>query len=226
MRVRWKFYLSTILWMRNIFLRGALMTKTLYLMRHGETLFNQLGLIQGWCDSPLTTTGTEQAKPAYDYFETNSISFVDLLWSTAERCSDTLEIVSERKDYARLKGLKEFNFGRMEGKPEYLHPNRKPDQHGHGNFYLQYDGESEEQVMNRVHRTLYGLVAETPEDKTILAVSHAGAIMGFFKSLELLSYPELHLTNCCIFHYQIQQDNFSLQEIIDPVNNKIYENEG
>ncbi|WRK52458.1 histidine phosphatase family protein [Coprobacillaceae bacterium CR2/5/TPMF4] len=28
--------------------------KDLYLMRHGETLFNQRRKIQGWCDSPLT----------------------------------------------------------------------------------------------------------------------------------------------------------------------------
>lgn len=34
-------------------------TKTLYLMRHGEILFNQLGLIQGWCDSPLMTNGKQ-----------------------------------------------------------------------------------------------------------------------------------------------------------------------
>lgn len=34
--------------------------KRLYLMRHGETLFNKLGKVQGWCDSPLTETGKEQ----------------------------------------------------------------------------------------------------------------------------------------------------------------------
>ncbi len=28
--------------------------KTLYMMRHGQTLFNQKRLMQGWCDSPLT----------------------------------------------------------------------------------------------------------------------------------------------------------------------------
>ncbi|WP_146737403.1 histidine phosphatase family protein, partial [Dolosigranulum pigrum] len=28
------------------------MSKRLYLMRHGETLFNKLGRIQGACDSP------------------------------------------------------------------------------------------------------------------------------------------------------------------------------
>lgn len=28
--------------------------KTLYLMRHGQTLFNLQHKIQGWCDAPLT----------------------------------------------------------------------------------------------------------------------------------------------------------------------------
>lgn len=31
--------------------------KTIYLMRHGETLFNLLGKVQGSCDSPLTKNG-------------------------------------------------------------------------------------------------------------------------------------------------------------------------
>lgn len=30
------------------------MEQTLYLMRHGETLFDQLGKMEGWSDSPLT----------------------------------------------------------------------------------------------------------------------------------------------------------------------------
>ncbi len=50
-------------------------TKTLYLMRHGETLFNQLGLIQGWCDSLLTTNGKQQAQAARDYFHTHQYYF-------------------------------------------------------------------------------------------------------------------------------------------------------
>lgn len=38
------------------------MMKTLYLVRHGETLFNIQNKIQGWCDSPLTENGVAQAK--------------------------------------------------------------------------------------------------------------------------------------------------------------------
>lgn len=36
--------------------------KTLYLMRHGEALFNRRHRIQGWCDSPLTERGRDQAR--------------------------------------------------------------------------------------------------------------------------------------------------------------------
>lgn len=40
------------------------MKKTLYLMRHGQTLFNLQKKIQGWCDAPLTEFGIKQAQVA------------------------------------------------------------------------------------------------------------------------------------------------------------------
>ena len=40
------------------------MKKTLYLMRHGQTLFNLQHKIQGWCDAPLTPLGIKQAQMA------------------------------------------------------------------------------------------------------------------------------------------------------------------
>ena len=36
------------------------MKKNLYLLRHGQTLFNSKHLISGWSDSPLTEKGIEQ----------------------------------------------------------------------------------------------------------------------------------------------------------------------
>lgn len=33
----------------------------IYLVRHGQTLFNQQKKVQGWCDSPLTQEGIKQA---------------------------------------------------------------------------------------------------------------------------------------------------------------------
>jgi len=45
------------------------MKKTLYLMRHGQTLFNVRRKIQGACDSPLTELGIQQAGIASAYFD-------------------------------------------------------------------------------------------------------------------------------------------------------------
>ncbi|MDH4015859.1 MAG: histidine phosphatase family protein, partial [Actinomycetota bacterium] len=40
------------------------MTLTIHLVRHGQTLFNHRGLVQGWVDSPLTEMGVAQARTA------------------------------------------------------------------------------------------------------------------------------------------------------------------
>ena len=51
------------------------MKKTLYLMRHGQTLFNLQHKIQGWCDSPLTELGIKQAKVVGKWFKDHDITF-------------------------------------------------------------------------------------------------------------------------------------------------------
>ena len=69
------------------------MVKIVYLMRHGQTLFNELKKVQGWCDSPLTELGKEQARQARQYFQSQGIQFGQAYASTQERACDTLEII-------------------------------------------------------------------------------------------------------------------------------------
>ena len=73
--------------------------KDLYLMRHGQTFFNQEGLVQGASDSPLTELGQNQTRQAGAYLQGRGIRFGHLYSSTQERASDTLELVSGRTDY-------------------------------------------------------------------------------------------------------------------------------
>uniref|UniRef100_UPI0026124EDC histidine phosphatase family protein n=1 Tax=Terrisporobacter sp. TaxID=1965305 RepID=UPI0026124EDC len=97
------------------------MKKILYLMRHGQTLFNLRRKMQGHCDSPLTETGRKQAEIAGEYFE--NINIDNAYSSSSERCCDTLEIATNGSiPYTRLKGLKEMNFGVFEGESEDLKP--------------------------------------------------------------------------------------------------------
>lgn len=86
----------------------------LYLMRHGETLFNTQKRVQGWCDSPLTENGIWQAEEAKQYFAKKGISFDAVYSSTQERATDTAKIVAPEYTVTQLKGIKEMNFGSFE----------------------------------------------------------------------------------------------------------------
>ena len=97
------------------------MKKTLYLVRHGQTIFNMRRKIQGWCDSPLTELGKAQAGVAAEYFRSHGITFDHAYSSTSERACDTLEILTPMP-YTRVKGLKEWNFGVFESESEDLNP--------------------------------------------------------------------------------------------------------
>ena len=142
--------------------------KTLYLMRHGQTLFNELHKIQGWCDAPLTDLGIQQAQIAGDYFTKNGIEIQSAYCSTSERASDTLELITDLP-YVRLKGLKERNFGRFEGEPEFLNPPLP-----YGDFFVPFGGEGDQEVRQRIVTTIFDFMAVDPNE-TVLAVSHGAA---------------------------------------------------
>ena len=148
--------------------------KDLYLMRHGETLFNVRCKIQGWCDSPLTENGIAQAKQARLMLQ--GIDFDHFYCSTAERACDTMELVAPGKPYVRLKGLRERGFGTFEGESEDLNPPRygMADGFSYDDLFPHYGGESSEDVRERVGRTIDAIM-EKEDHHTVLIVSHGGA---------------------------------------------------
>lgn len=66
--------------------------------------------IQGWCDSPLTKQGIEQAKIAKEFFEKNGIVFDGAHTSTLERASDTLELITEINYERHKERIKRMEF--------------------------------------------------------------------------------------------------------------------
>lgn len=189
------------------------MKKTLYLMRHGQTLFNLQKKIQGWCDAPLTEFGIKQAQVASRYFQDNNITFDHAYSSTSERASDTLEIVTQGKmPYTRLKGLKEWNFGAFEGKDECLNP-----KYPYGDFFKQFGGETDLELRKRVSDTLLEIMQQD-DHQTVLAVSHGASCGQFMLNWEHTSkLPKiLGIGNCAIFKYEFEDDTFTLVEITNP----------
>lgn len=186
------------------------MKKILYLMRHGQTVFNLRRKIQGFCDSPLTEEGIRQAKIAGEYF--NDIELDHLYSSTSERCCDTLEIINNNNmPYTRLKGLKEMNFGIFEGESEDLNP-KSPKEYE--TFFVNYSGESSNEVRDRMVKTCTEIM-ENDDHKVVLAVSHGGACYNFLRAWQDPS-EELKkgFGNCCIFKYEYENNKFRLLEVI------------
>jgi len=177
-------------------------------MRHGQTLFNVRRKIQGWCDAPLTELGKKQAEFAKNYFIMENITFDSAYSSTAERASDTLEIITDLP-YKRVKGLKEWNFGTFEGESEDLNPALP-----YGDFFQKYGGEHEVEFRQRLVDTLTKIMKED-EGNMIFAVSHGAACAQFAKHWEANSKVGVArgLKNCCILKFEFEDDAFTLVEI-------------
>ena len=199
--------------------------KDLYLMRHGQTFFNQEGLVQGVCYSPLTDLGIEQAKQARAFFEKNGIEFGGIYSSTQERASDTLEIVTGRTDYTRLKGVKEWNFGLFEAQPERLQPKFRAGAVSFEDLYVPYGGEDVAQVGERMLTSLTEVMKKTPAvENPTLVVSHGGAMWAFYLKIAAQALdPKVRFGNCVICHYHYENDQFLLRQVIDPLAKTVYD---
>lgn len=172
----------------------------LYILRHGETLFNRQHKTQGWCDSPLTDRGCEQARCAGRMLAQRVASFDELYSSTSERCCDTLELAmtagwGEVGTYERVKGLKEMNFGAFEAKDQFL------ELFPHGDFYKAYGGESEDEALGRFVSALEEVMSHG--GRNVLAVSHGGVGIMLFNAI--VPNPEpgtVPFGNCICYHYE------------------------
>lgn len=184
--------------------------KTLYLMRHGETMFNVQKRIQGWCDSPLTQQGIQQAKKVGAYFKRQHIVFDHAYASTSERCCDTLELVVDMP-YERKKGLKEMFYGELEGESERLNCETPKECE---TYYLQFHGESSNTVKDRMMETLSNIM-EQEDHHCVLAISHSGACFNFLRGIQdPMEELKKGFGNCCIFVYEYDHHQFRLQRVI------------
>ncbi|RGJ83322.1 histidine phosphatase family protein [Collinsella sp. TM04-9] len=185
----------------------------LYFMRHGQTLFNLLRRKQGWCDSPLTELGIEQAKTVGATLRERGLAFDHAYSSTSERACDTLELAFPDQPYERVKGLKEWNFGKFEGASEDLNP-RLP----YGDFYKQYDGEGEDEFRERIMATITELV-QRPGHESVLCLSHGAAAAQVMRGVgvEPLKMKN-RIGNCCVLELDFNPatSTFAFADLYNP----------
>ena len=125
-----------------------LIDKSLYILRHGQTQFNQQGRLQGHCDSPLTTLGQAQAQAfgqtlKQHLLQTHSeISDWTLIASPLGRALQTAHIVADNLGIACSeiqtdKRVIETGLGDWEQQKIQDIKTRHPHLHNLGGWYFQ-----------------------------------------------------------------------------------------
>ena len=195
------------------------MPKTLYLVRHGRTMFNEKGRIQGWCDSPLSELGRRQADGAGAVLRRRGVAFDYICCSDAGRAVETLEHIMGKPfdeiEFDRLKGLRETYYGKLEGESTYL-IDGKVSFEDRVRIIQAANGESYDHLRERVVETLTD-VMEAPGRTCVLAVTHADVMRRFYEAWEDRSpvrYSE-PMQNCCTFVYEYEDGAFRLKEALN-----------
>jgi probable phosphoglycerate mutase len=175
------------------------------LVRHGESTWNELGLIQGQNDlAQLTDNGRDQARAVAGALK--SLGFDRLVASDLARARQTAEIIGAELDLALSPDplLRERCFGVLEGQPQemldsgssgivegvYVDPDARPE-----------GGESFRDVVTRV-----GVFVEATRDamagERILVVTHGGtirALRAYVEARPLEGLDALAVENCSVW---------------------------
>lgn len=200
------------------------MSRTLYLMRHAQTLFNVLSLYQCSCDSPLIEDGVKQSRQVGEKLRDLGLDFDHFYSSTSERACDTLEYVmqgryGEVRPYVRLKGLKEYDRGVLEGLPNYVIPRHKPysDQ-----YFKDMGGETDGESLERVRSTLADIMSRS-DHENVLAVTHGGVGALFMKDVAgEETFERVGMVNCLIAVFDFEpgeapgEGTFTYKDAITP----------
>lgn len=184
---------------------SANISKTIYLIRHGETDFNKKGIIQGsGIDSDLNETGRTQAELFYKQYK--HIDFDCVYTSLLKRTHQSVASFIQKHPHKAIAELNEINWGIMEGveqTPErvaHFESIVKQWQNGELDTAVA-DGETPLEMYERQKIGLAKIMAETEEEK-ILICMHGRAMRSFLCLLTHTPLQEMEKwghSNLCLY---------------------------
>lgn len=162
----------------------------LYFVRHGETLWNTMGIFQGIKNSPLTEFGKEQTRKLKESLK--DIKFTHFYSSPLGRALETINILTEDRPQAKIEIIPEFreiNMGEVEGIPrkdfEAMYPVEFHNLWNNGKAYgpSNFDGETLESVYKRAGEGLKKITENHSENDVLLIVSHGITLESIFANI-------------------------------------------
>lgn len=200
-------------------------TKTLYIIRHGQTDLNKQGIVQGrGMDTELNAEGKLQASLFYDAYK--DIFFDKIYISELRRTQQSVQqFIDKGIPYQKLTGLDELAWGIYEGKastPETKLAFLKVMRHWTaGDLDKKFEGgESPNEVQARQKEALATIMSH-PDEKIVLICMHGRAmrlLMCLLTKQPLTKMDEFPHQNLVLYKVAYDGQNF---EIVD-FNNSIH----
>ncbi len=172
-------------------------TTTIFLIRHGQTFWNDQKRWQGCQNSNLTALGIEQAYQTKEIVGKYHIQSAYV--SPLQRAKDTIKIILEDKEIKIniLDAIKEINLGPWEGKTQEETSLSNPKEFNHfwkaPELFSLAGAETFQELQNRVVNGLDYIFSQH-EGETILVVSHWISIkvaLAYYNNQPLSSLPAI-----------------------------------
>lgn len=176
--------------------------KSVYFVRHGQTVWNVENKICGSTDSELTELGKQQAAQTGQKLLDMGVKIDEILYSPLSRARDTALIISEITGIPAREEMRliEQNFGKYEGTARDGEEFKKSKAH----FADRYEGgESMLQLSQRIYNLLDDVKARSDE-KTYLLVAHNGIarmVNSYFNDMTNEEYASFGIKNAQVVRY-------------------------
>lgn len=185
----------------------------IYLARHGQTHWNNQGLLQGSVDNPLNDRGLEQAGELAAILDVEP-DFV--FASPLRRAIQTAEVIGKKfqKPIVVIDGLKERSYGSFEGQhTDTFDPVRdalRDLQNSERLIYRYKDEETEGEALARFIPAL-SEIAKLADGKVSLIIGHGSIIRSFiYHHLDKLGMDSPYLGNTGFIKLEINQSAFKV----------------
>ncbi|SHF19167.1 phosphoglycerate mutase [Desulfofundulus australicus DSM 11792] len=180
------------------------MSCRIYLVRHGETVWNAEFRFQGHSDVALSPRGVEQARALSRRLSEEE--FCAFYSSDLQRAINTARIIAEPHGLPveSLEALREINFGFWEGltmeEIQARYP-RELEKWWHSPLHTRIPGgETLAEVVERVILAVRGILEKHPCGQVVV-VCHGGtirALVGSVLGMDLNQYWRLGVNNACL----------------------------
>jgi broad specificity phosphatase PhoE len=191
--------------------------KHLYIIRHGETEYNRMGIVQGsGVDMPLNETGMLQAQRFYESFK--HLPFEVVYTSALQRTHQSVKNFIEKPlPHIVLPELNEISWGDFEGKPQTDTQKQAYNlviQHWKSGYYDAKipNGESPNEMAARQQRAI-AQILNNPYAQHILVCMHGRAMKSLLCLLLNKPLSEMELfqhSNLCLYQLKCDSEGIHL----------------